>query len=452
MPMPICPPPLKPANMTTPRTPVIRLSYRTTLIVAWMALLGTACGKRDPAKTGDSAKDSIGAASADTPATGAKAGADPAKADEKPSAPGALATRTTFTAAQVQHGGVRWAPVTMGTTAGRATIPGEVIPNEDRTVRLGAPGRGRVVYVRVQPGQRVSRGQVLVVLQSPEAGAAQADVTKAAAELTSWKARAQYADAARARAGRLLALKAIPQQDYERSIVDDEEAHASLAQARSELTRATTTANQLGAGNASLSGEFVIRSTMNGVVLARTAVAGAVVDAGAPLAVITDPSSLWLSINASEQFASLIRPGGNVRFTVPAYPAETFTAAINAVGAGLDPETRTLAARGIINNMSGKLKPEMLASVVVEGANTVPAVLVPEDAVQLLDGKPNVFLARPDGKGGLLIERREVEVGSRSGGRIAVTRGLAAGEVIVIAGAFAVKAEFQKATLPKDEG
>ena len=394
----------------------------------------------------------MGAASADTPATGAKAGADPAKADEKPSAPGALATRTTFTAAQVQHGGVRWAPVTMGTTAGRATIPGEVIPNEDRTVRLGAPGRGRVVYVRVQPGQRVSRGQVLVVLQSPEAGVAQADVTKAAAELTSWKARAQYADAARARAERLLALKAIPQQDYERSIVDDEEAHASLAQARSELTRAMTTANQLGAGNASLSGEFVIRSTMNGVVLARTAVAGAVVDAGAPLAVVTDPLSLWLSINASEQFASLIRPGGNVRFTVPAYPAETFTAAINAVGAGLDPETRTLAARGIINNISGKLKPEMLASVVVEGANTVPAVLVPEDAVQLLDGKSNVFLARPDGKGGLLIERREVEVGSRSGGRIAVTSGLAAGEVIVIAGAFAVKAEFQKATLPKDEG
>jgi cobalt-zinc-cadmium efflux system membrane fusion protein len=438
--------------MTAGRTAVVRLSYRT-LIAACAALFLTACGKKnDPPATGESTKDSIGAAKEDAPATAEKAGPDAVKAepDEQPSAPGALATRLTFSAAQVQHGGVRWAPVTMGTTAGRATIPGEVIPNEDRTVRLGAPGRGRVVYVRVQPGQRVSSGQVLVVLQSPEAGVAQSDVTKAAAELTSWKSRAQYADAARARAERLLALKAIPQQDYERSIVDDEEAHASLAQARAELTRATTTANQLGAGNASLSGEFVIRSTMNGVVLARTAVAGAVVDAGAPLAVITDPSSLWLAINASEQFASLIRPGGNVRFTVPAYPTETFTATINAVGAGLDPETRTLAARGLVNNAGGKLKPEMLASVVVEGGTTVPAVLVPEDAVQPLDGKPNVFLARPDGKGGVLIERREVEVGSRSGGRIAVTKGLAAGDVIVTVGGFAVKAEFQKATIPKD--
>ena len=455
MPMPTCPLPLTAATVTTGRSAAMRLSYRTGLIAACAALFLTACGKKpDPANAGGSTKDSIGAAKGDTTTTSAKPDADAVKAapDEKPSSPGALATRLTFTAAQVQHGGLRWAPVAMGTTAGRATIPGEVIPNEDRTVRLGAPGRGRVVYVRVQPGQRVSSGQVLVVLQSPEAGVAQSDVTKAAAQLTSWKARAQYADAARARAERLLSLKAIPQQDYERSIVDDEEAHASLAQARAELTRAMTTANQLGAGNASLSGEFVIRSTMSGVVLARTAVAGAVVDAGAPLAVITDPSSLWLSINASEQFASLIRPGGNVRFAVPAYPTEAFTAVINSVGAGLDPETRTLAARGLINNVGGKLKPEMLASVVVEGGNTVPAVLVPEDAVQPLDGKPNVFLVRPDGKGGLLIERREVEVGSRSGGRVAVTKGLAAGDVIVIAGAFAVKAEFQKATLPKDEG
>lgn len=453
MPMPICSIPFKPAKMLVGRTPRLRY-FRATLILACTVLFVTACGKDKRAETGGLTKDSTRAGVADTPA---KAANDSARAgmsgsDETPPAPGTLATRLTFSAAQIQHGGVRWAAVTMGTTAGLATIPGEVVPNEDRTVRLGAPGRGRVVYVRVQPGQRVSRGQVLVVLQSPEAGAAQADVAKAAAELTSWKAREQYADAARARAARLLALKAIPQQDYERSIVDDEEAHASLAQARSELKRAMTTANQLGAGNASLSGEFVIRSTMNGVVLARTAVPGAVVDAGAPLAVITDPSSLWLSINASEEFASLIRPGANVRFTVPAYPAETFTAAIDAVGAGLDPETRTLAARAIINNTGGKLKPEMLASVVVRGGNIVPAVLVPEDAVQPLDGKPNVFLARPDGKGGLLIERREVEVGTRSGGNIAVTKGLTAGEVIVIAGGFAVKAEFQKATLPKDEG
>jgi len=87
----------------------------------------------------------------------------------------------------------------------------------------------------------------------------------------------------------------------------------------------------------------------------------------------------------------------------------------------------------------------------VEGAGSAPAAYVPEDAVQMLDGKPHVFLARPDGKGGAKIEAREVTLGARTNGRVAVIRGLAAGDVIVTAGAFAVKAELQKSAMPKME-
>lgn len=428
--MPIFPSPLRPRRAATRRT--LPIAGRTVVLVGSVAMLATACGQR-----------------ASAVATASAAGADTAATAQPP---GTLATRLAFSAAQVQHGGVRWAPVVMGTDASRALVPGEVVPNEDRTARLGASGSGRVIAVRVQPGDRVVSGQVLVTLQSPEAGTAQSDVAKAAAGVISEKAQLQYAAAARARAERLLALKAIPQQDYDRAIADDEEARASLSQAESELARAKSAANQLGAGDPSLPGEIVIRSPMSGVVLARSAVPGTVVAAGAQLIVITDPSSLWLSISAPEQFAGLFRFGQLVRFTVPAYPADTFTARIDAVGAGLDSETRTLPVRGAVQNGRDRLKPEMLASVAVQGGNRVPAALVPQDAVQLLDGKPNVFIARPDGKGGVVLERREVEVGSRSGGRIAVTRGLTAGDVIVVKGAFAVKAEFKKATLPKDEG
>ena len=423
-----------------------------TFMIACAALLLSGCGKRGSVEANGTAQDSIGArASKELPgrAVESDSGTSGSKSDEKNQQPGALPTEISFTGAEVQHGGVRWAAVTMGaTTASSALVPGQVIPNEDRTARLGAPGSGRVVNVGVQPGERVSRGQVLVTLQSPEASSAQSDVTKAIAGLTSAKAQAQYADAARARAERLLALKAIPRQDYDRAIADDQAAHAVLAQAQSELNRATTTASQLGAAGGSLPGEFLIRSPMTGVILARTAVPGAVVDAGAALVVVTDPSRLWLSINAPEQFASLFRNGEVLRFTVPAYPADTFSARVDAVGAGLDPDTRTLQVRGTISNGRGQLKPEMLASVMVNGGNAVVAALVPEDAVQLFDGKPYVFIARPD-KGGVQLERREVTVGSRSGGRVAVLRGLAAGDVIVVAGAFAVKAQFQKANLPK---
>ncbi len=175
---------------------------------------------------------------------------------------GTVATELALTAAQIQHGGVKWAAVTMGSTTSRAVVPAVVIPNEDRTARLGAPARGRIVDVKVRPGDRVAQEQALVTLQSTEAGMAQSDVAKAVAEVTSRKAQAHYAATAKARAERLLALKAIPRQDYDRAVADDEQARASLTQAESELARAQSTAGQLGAGSTASTGEIVIRSPL----------------------------------------------------------------------------------------------------------------------------------------------------------------------------------------------
>jgi cobalt-zinc-cadmium efflux system membrane fusion protein len=76
---------------------------------------------------------------------------------------------------------------------------------------------------------------------------------------------------------------------------------------------------------------------------------------------------------------------------------------------------------------------------------------VPDEAVQTLKGKPVVFLARPLPNGDAKFLRREVEVGSRTGGRAAILRGLGAQDVIVTKGAFAVKAELEKGSTPKME-
>ena len=361
----------------------------------------------------------------------------------------ALPTSVTFTAAQVAHAGVRWEAVSMSTSSQTATVPGEIVPNEDRTARLGAPARGRIVTVSIRPGDRVVAGQAVVTLQSPDASAAQSDVAKAEADVASREAEAKYAASARARADRLLALKAIPRQDYDRAVTDDEHARAALSQANAELLRARTTARQLSVESEG-NGEIVIRAPAPGVVLARPALPGTVVEAGTPLVVITDAASLWLTVNAPEPMAALFRRGARLRFTVPAYPADTFVARVDAVGAGLEPETRTLRVRALVESRE-RLKPEMLASVVVDGARGAPAVLIPDDAVQLLREKTYVFLARPDEKGGSRFEPREVTIGSRSGGRVAVVRGLAAGDVVVVAGAFAVKAEVQKASMPRME-
>lgn len=422
------------------------------MVICFSAL---ACSKSPNASSGKvdttaakSTKDEM----ADMPGMAPKteAGKPSDKADSESSKPGAIAAEVTLSPAQIQHGAVKWGAAAMGIASGSAIIPGEVAPNEDRTVRLGAPARARVLSVAVRPGDQVSAGQLLVTLQSPEAGMAQSDAAKAEAEMSAKRAEAQYAASARARAERLLALKAIPRQDYDRAIADDERAKAALAQGDAELRRARATAAQLSTG-ASANGEIALRAPSGGVVLARTAMPGAVVEAGAPLVVVSDPTSLWLTINAPEQLTALFQRGGPLRFTVPAYPTDTFAARVDAVGAALEPDTRTLSVRGSISNPSGRLKPQMLANVLVQGVGSSTAAYIPEDAVQLLQGKPNVFLASPDGKGSTRFQRREVLIGARSGGRVAVLRGLSATDIVVIAGAFAVKAEFQKTAMSKME-
>jgi hypothetical protein len=69
----------------------------------------------------------------------------------------------------------------------------------------------------------------------------------------------------------------------------------------------------------------------------------------------------------------------------------------------------------------------------------------------MLKGKPVVFVAAPDGKGGARFTAREVTMGGRVGGQIAVLSGLQGGEMVVTRGAFSVKAQIEKATTPEME-
>lgn len=426
----------------------MRATTRRAVAATTLLLVVAACSRSEH-QTTDTPH--VGIDAGDTTKAGSMPGLPVGgQSDAKDNSPARAAAGVSFTAAQIQHGNVAWEPAVMGTSASSATMPGQLMPNEDRTARLGAPARGRVVAVRVQPGERVVQGQVLVTLQSPDAGMAQSDVAKSAAEVSSRRAAALYAHTARERAERLLTLKAIPRQDYERAIADDEAARAALAQAEAENKRARSTAQQLGADASSGSGEISLRSPLLGVVLQRFATPGAVVEAGAPLIVVIDPASLWLHVSAPEKFAGMFRAGAQLRFTVPAYPDETFTARVSAVGAGLDPETRTLTVRGTVPS-AGKLKAEMLASVVVEAPGRASAVLLPDDAVQLLDGKPTVFLATPGSKGGAHFEPRVVELGSRAGGRVAVLRGLAEGDVVVTRGAVAIRSQIKKGSMANME-
>ena len=286
--------------------PPLIMKHSQRAVYTAAALLALGCSKKPnpPAANADSAAmaNMPGMAKGDTTKPGALAPGTDA---------GAPPASLTVTASQIAHGKILWGQVTMGLAASTAAIPGQVTTDEDRTARIGAPARGRIVTVRVNQGDRVRTGQTLVVIQSPDAGTAQSDVAKATAMVASRRAQAQYAKGARERAERLLALKAIPKQDYDRAIADDELAQSELHEAEAELSRARTAAEQMGA-DAATNGEIQIRAPFDGTVLTRSAVPGTFIEAGSPLLVVTDPSRLWLTVNAPEQFAGLFRLGSAV--------------------------------------------------------------------------------------------------------------------------------------------
>ncbi len=373
--------------------------------------------------------------------------------EEKPAATAAApedgdAMSIVFSRAQVEHGGLRWAAVTLTPVASRLEVPGQLVPDLDGTARLGAPAEGRVLQVHVQVGDRVRLGQALVTLQSQAASTARAEYDKAVAALNSQRVQATYARTVKERAERLLAVKAIAQQDVERAQADDELARATLSQAETEVARAEAALSQLSVtpgGNA-----IVLRSPLNGIVLSRAAEPGAVVQPGSPLVAVTDPTILTLELDLPDRATSSLRVGAAVHFVVPAYPADTFTARVETVGGALDPVTRTLPVRAHFSNSSGRLRPETFAKAWIEGGELRPAALIPDSAVQLLDQRPVVFVAIADGQGGARFERRDVEVGATAGGLTQILRGLAQGDVAVVGGAFAVKAEFARAKLPQE--
>jgi membrane fusion protein, heavy metal efflux system len=410
--------------MTRVNCPTAILQCRAMLISMSLAIAVSGCAQSD----GDNSKESPKAALVPDSAERASATA-----------------RVTFSAAQVQHGGVQWSAATATTAASTIELPGQLVPNEDRTSYVGAPAEGRVITVHVRPGDRVTQGQVLVTLKGAEASVAAADFDKAKGGVTAATATLSHATEVRMRADRLFALKAASREEVEHAALDETIAQSGLEQARAELTRASSARAQLGATGAT--GAMVLRSPLRGVVLSRSVTPGTVAQAGAPLVAVTDPSSLWLEIAASDRAITGIRTGARVRFNVPAFPGDTFGALVESVGGALDTITRTIPVRAVVKNTDGRLRPAMFATALIDGGAMRAVVVLPSDAVQMLDNRSVVFVARPDGKGGATFERRDVETESSTGARTEVVRGLAAGDLVVTTGAFAIKSEFARAKM-----
>jgi cobalt-zinc-cadmium efflux system membrane fusion protein len=349
---------------------------------------------------------------------------------------------------QLQKGHVIVEPVRTQEVVSTLTIPGRLTFSEDQTWHVGAIASGKIENISARVGDSVKANQVLGRLHSHEVHEARAGYQQAQTELERARSAQGYAKQRSDRAQRLLELRAGSRQDLETAQADLRNAQAAIEKAQSEVEkeRAHLEIFQLAIEGTDEEDDIPILAPAPGLVLERKATVGSVVNSGDDLFVITDISSVWMIAAANEEDLSKLHPGQPVRIQVRAYPDREFAGRILKLGEELDPATRTLQIRIAVPNPHGLLKPEMYATASVHQFGKRPALVIPEEAIQEIDGVPTVFVQDSENE----FRARAVEPGTHTDGGIEIVEGLKRGDAVVVKGGFALKSQMLK-TMIQDQ-
>jgi cobalt-zinc-cadmium efflux system membrane fusion protein len=307
-------------------------------------------------------------------------------------------------------------------TAAATGLYGRLAWNDDLTVRIYSPVAGRVLNSPVEVNQAVTAGDALALLDSPDFGQALADARTAVGNLAA-------ADKAFDRVKELLAHGAAAQKDVE-------SAEAAFVAARAEKDRAVARLANYGGTLASTNSIYALRSPLTGVLVEKSLTPGQEIRADLMLAnaqqfinpqfVVTNPKKLWLFLDVDELTVTQLSPGQPVLIHTKAYPDKIFNGHLEIIGHELDPTTRTIKARCLVDNADGRLSAEMYVTADVTA--TAPAgVEISSKAIFLKDNQPYVFVETANGE----FQRRAVKLGIESSGRTAIVGGVAAGDRVV---------------------
>lgn len=325
-----------------------------------------------------------------------------------------------------------------------------VVLDERRTARIGALVEGVVIETFAEVGDRVRARQLLASMHSPAVHEAWAGYRKAIAERRHLEKEVMFAVTAHERARRLYGDKAISLQEVQRAEADRVAAEEALDMGRTEVRRSEEELEHLGVTNkddpTGESGEQIpVKTPMAGVVLERLVTPGTTVVPGSPLFVVSDLTALWVLVEVDESLLSRFRAGQPVQFRVAAYPDRTFPGTVSLVADMVNPKTRRVTIRCAVANPDGQLKPQMFATAIIQETAPRDVIVVPQDAVQNVNGNATVFIAEDNGH----FRARTVVMGTTVDGRCEIKSGLRAGERLAVSGSFVLKSELLKAASPE---
>jgi cobalt-zinc-cadmium efflux system membrane fusion protein len=305
-------------------------------------------------------------------------------------------------------------------------VAGQIDFDEQALTRIGASVTGRVTQINAQLGNEVKKGDTLALINSSELSNSQLAYLKARSEKEFHRRTVQ-------RAKTLFEADVISAAELQRRESEYEVASAQTRAAQDQLRvlGVNLKAMEELATTGAIDSVASVMATIKGVVVERKVTTGQVVQPADVLFTVADLSRVWAVAQVPEQQVAQVKVGQSVRIEVPALENEKLIGKLIYVGQTVNPESRTVLVRTELENSSGRLKPSMLASMLIESTPT-KRMVVPITAIVREQDTDYVFTEEKPGS----FRLKPVRLSSEHNGQRVVLDGLSQGMRIVSDGAF----------------
>ncbi len=304
--------------------------------------------------------------------------------------------------------------------------------DNDQATSVLAPFSGPVSRLLVSQGDEVTKGQPLATVDSPDFATAISAYQKA---LATARTNRRLADLDQD----LVQHNGVSQREYEQAQTDATNAEADRDAALRELVSLNVPSETIEAirqGKPAARPEGIIRSPVAGTVVEKLITPGELLQAGTTQCfTVANLSRVWVMAQLFGSDLSAVAVGDPAE-VVTGIDAHNFPGRVDKISALVDPDTRAVAVRVVVENPQHSLRKQMYVRVLIHSADESTGLLIPISAVLRDDENlPFVYLAQSDGS----FARREITLGSRVADQYEVPQGLRAGDQLVIAGGLFVQ-------------
>jgi len=319
-----------------------------------------------------------------------------------------------------------------GSASAVVEAPASVEFNGDRIARVGPLLESKVVKVVKDVGDKVKAGETVAILDSVKLGRVKASYLSAQARYQSVLAEYQR--------DKQLAEKQITS---EAELITSRAAYLEARADKNALMEelrlyglSQSAIDSIEAGSEQPFSRYLLSSPVDGVIQQRDLVPGETLSASDTPIHVVNTDSMWLMIDAYEADIPRLEPGQPVTLRLRALSDRTFEGTTEWVSRELDPKSRTVTIRALLQNPQHLLRAGQFGRARIHTGSKMEYALVPVDAVQNLEQENVVFV--PGHEQGA-FKAVHVKTGDESNGYVELRQGIEPGDQVVVRGAFDLK-------------